>query len=362
MTVESLLPQQAALEAVPHAPRLPFSGWSFSMGSAYQFHSWRVFVIVCALPCVCSVVALTFMPESPRFLLEVTLVITDTQRSHVREHWEVSCVNSGRRVCLLGRCLFPFPLWSCGAFAFMETCFQQPACAKAVSRPESKWLVVQWGEHDLLFYTWKLYHPKVLFLIIDTSFELLCTQGYPSTLWVPIGRTKLAVNPISSGNARSWLRKSEGTSVHLTVCSHLLGWETWWSLDDSEVNSWHKHESPGSAWEGLHGEYGSSENPLPQGLEVFFGKGWAVNSFLSVPATPVFQFLTLRPKPATLLLYVLLPRYEMFPLVTKCILSGKTSPDWWNLDAWNLWEGRMVFKSLGVCTIQLGEKCFAQTF
>ncbi|XP_028604487.2 synaptic vesicle glycoprotein 2C isoform X3 [Podarcis muralis] len=46
-------------------------GWSFSMGSAYQFHSWRVFVIMCALPCVSAVVALTFMPESPRFLLEV---------------------------------------------------------------------------------------------------------------------------------------------------------------------------------------------------------------------------------------------------------------------------------------------------
>ncbi|XP_025028257.1 synaptic vesicle glycoprotein 2C isoform X4 [Python bivittatus] len=45
-------------------------GWSFSMGSAYQFHSWRVFVIMCALPCVSAVVALTFMPESPRFLLE----------------------------------------------------------------------------------------------------------------------------------------------------------------------------------------------------------------------------------------------------------------------------------------------------
>lgn len=41
------------------------------MGSAYQFHSWRVFVVVCALPCVCAVVALTFMPESPRFYLEV---------------------------------------------------------------------------------------------------------------------------------------------------------------------------------------------------------------------------------------------------------------------------------------------------
>uniref|UniRef100_A0A8C0Q1B7 Major facilitator superfamily (MFS) profile domain-containing protein n=1 Tax=Canis lupus familiaris TaxID=9615 RepID=A0A8C0Q1B7_CANLF len=34
---------------------IPHYGWSFSMGSAYQFHSWRVFVIVCALPCVSSV-------------------------------------------------------------------------------------------------------------------------------------------------------------------------------------------------------------------------------------------------------------------------------------------------------------------
>ncbi|XP_035291525.1 synaptic vesicle glycoprotein 2Ca [Anguilla anguilla] len=50
---------------------IPHYGWSFSMGSAYQFHSWRVFVVVCALPCVCAVVALTFIPESPRFYLEV---------------------------------------------------------------------------------------------------------------------------------------------------------------------------------------------------------------------------------------------------------------------------------------------------
>uniref|UniRef100_A0A4W4E8E9 Major facilitator superfamily (MFS) profile domain-containing protein n=1 Tax=Electrophorus electricus TaxID=8005 RepID=A0A4W4E8E9_ELEEL len=50
---------------------IPHYGWSFSMASAYHFHRWRVFVVVCALPCVFSVVALTFMPESPRFYLEV---------------------------------------------------------------------------------------------------------------------------------------------------------------------------------------------------------------------------------------------------------------------------------------------------
>uniref|UniRef100_A0A8C4NBM5 Major facilitator superfamily (MFS) profile domain-containing protein n=1 Tax=Eptatretus burgeri TaxID=7764 RepID=A0A8C4NBM5_EPTBU len=49
---------------------IPHYGWSFRMGSEYQFHSWRVFVIVCALPAVMAIVALTFIPESPRFLLE----------------------------------------------------------------------------------------------------------------------------------------------------------------------------------------------------------------------------------------------------------------------------------------------------
>lgn len=48
-----------------------FIGWSFQMGSAYQFHSWRVFVLVCAFPSVFAIGALTTMPESPRFFLEV---------------------------------------------------------------------------------------------------------------------------------------------------------------------------------------------------------------------------------------------------------------------------------------------------
>lgn len=42
------------------------------MGSAYQFHSWRVFVLVCAFPSVAAIAALNTMPESPRFFLEVS--------------------------------------------------------------------------------------------------------------------------------------------------------------------------------------------------------------------------------------------------------------------------------------------------
>lgn len=47
------------------------SGWGFSMGTEFQFHSWRVFVLVCALPAIAALIGLMFMPESPRFLLEV---------------------------------------------------------------------------------------------------------------------------------------------------------------------------------------------------------------------------------------------------------------------------------------------------
>ncbi|KAF3833942.1 hypothetical protein F7725_025146, partial [Dissostichus mawsoni] len=49
---------------------IPHYGWSFQMGSAYQFHSWRVFVLVCAFPAVAAIAALSAMPESPRFYLE----------------------------------------------------------------------------------------------------------------------------------------------------------------------------------------------------------------------------------------------------------------------------------------------------
>ncbi|XP_074487630.1 synaptic vesicle glycoprotein 2B-like isoform X1 [Sebastes fasciatus] len=49
---------------------IPRYGWGFSMGSEFQFHSWRVFVLAAALPAIASLIGLTFMPESPRFLLE----------------------------------------------------------------------------------------------------------------------------------------------------------------------------------------------------------------------------------------------------------------------------------------------------
>lgn len=62
-----------AVDAFNFVPASSHPGWSFQMGSAYQFHSWRVFVLVCAFPSVAAISALTTMPESPRFFLEVGL-------------------------------------------------------------------------------------------------------------------------------------------------------------------------------------------------------------------------------------------------------------------------------------------------
>lgn len=98
------------------------------MGSAYQFHSWRVFVIVCALPCVSSVVALTFMPESPRFLLEVSPLVTEAQMAHA--HWEGFPAVSRKAQLALWKAHSPFLPWNFAGFGFMETCFRQRGAQK----------------------------------------------------------------------------------------------------------------------------------------------------------------------------------------------------------------------------------------
>lgn len=80
------VPETGASLDLPCSPRLgsppPLAshwaclsaGWGFSMGTEFQYHSWRVFVLVCALPTLLSLTGLMFMPESPRFLLEVRFV------------------------------------------------------------------------------------------------------------------------------------------------------------------------------------------------------------------------------------------------------------------------------------------------
>ncbi|XP_058521365.1 synaptic vesicle glycoprotein 2B [Ochotona princeps] len=48
---------------------IPHYGWGYAMATHSHLHSWRVFIIVCVLPCALSLLALQLMPESPRLLL-----------------------------------------------------------------------------------------------------------------------------------------------------------------------------------------------------------------------------------------------------------------------------------------------------
>lgn len=48
-----------------------FPGWGFAIGTEIQIHSWRLFIFVCLFPALAALVGVIFMPESPRFLLEV---------------------------------------------------------------------------------------------------------------------------------------------------------------------------------------------------------------------------------------------------------------------------------------------------
>ncbi|KAJ8247508.1 hypothetical protein GJAV_G00247200 [Gymnothorax javanicus] len=63
---------------------IPHYGWGFSMGGEFQVHSWRVFVLVGALPAIGSLVGLMFMPESPRFLLEVMANVMSLASAELR--------------------------------------------------------------------------------------------------------------------------------------------------------------------------------------------------------------------------------------------------------------------------------------
>ncbi|KAK7913541.1 hypothetical protein WMY93_013752 [Mugilogobius chulae] len=44
---------------------IPHYGWGFAIGSEFQMHSWRLFILVCLFPALAALVGVVFMPESP---------------------------------------------------------------------------------------------------------------------------------------------------------------------------------------------------------------------------------------------------------------------------------------------------------
>jgi len=51
---------------------IPHTNWGVVQG-AFLFNSWRIFLVVSAVPVTLSVFLFIFFPESPRFLIEVSL-------------------------------------------------------------------------------------------------------------------------------------------------------------------------------------------------------------------------------------------------------------------------------------------------
>ena len=62
---------------------LIFLDMQFDIGQS-TFMSWRVFLLICALPLVVSMFGLLIMPESPRYLLQVYNIIIVVVVSFIR--------------------------------------------------------------------------------------------------------------------------------------------------------------------------------------------------------------------------------------------------------------------------------------
>lgn len=58
-------------------------------------HSWRLFILVCLLPALAALVGVVFMPESPRFLLEVRPADHSTERFLSEFSLQITAVTAG---------------------------------------------------------------------------------------------------------------------------------------------------------------------------------------------------------------------------------------------------------------------------
>ena len=50
------------------------SNMGFHNDDGFSYESWRIFVAFCTIPAATSVVTFLFLPESPKFLLEVSFL------------------------------------------------------------------------------------------------------------------------------------------------------------------------------------------------------------------------------------------------------------------------------------------------
>ncbi|NXU26028.1 SV2B protein, partial [Thalassarche chlororhynchos] len=167
---------------------IPHYGWGFSMGTKYHFHSWRVFVLVCSLPCIASLVALKFMPESPRFLLEIGkhdeawMILKQVHDTNMRAKGEpervftVSYIKTPKQVDEFIEIQSSTGTWYQRWLVRITTIFKQVwdnvlYCLTAQYRMNTLMLAVVWFTMALSYYGLIVWFPDMIRYLQEEAYE-----------------------------------------------------------------------------------------------------------------------------------------------------------------------------------------------
>ncbi|NXE19508.1 SV2B protein, partial [Ardeotis kori] len=167
---------------------IPHYGWGFSMGTKYHFHSWRVFVLVCSLPCIASLVALKFMPESPRFLLEIGkhdeawMILKQVHDTNMRAKGEpervftVSYIKTPKQVDEFIEIQSSTGTWYQRWLVRITTTFKQVwdnvlYCLTAQYRMNTLMLAVVWFTMALSYYGLIVWFPDMIRYLQEAAYE-----------------------------------------------------------------------------------------------------------------------------------------------------------------------------------------------
>ncbi|XP_010306025.2 synaptic vesicle glycoprotein 2B [Balearica regulorum gibbericeps] len=167
---------------------IPHYGWGFSMGTKYHFHSWRVFVLVCSLPCIASLVALKFMPESPRFLLEIGkhdeawMILKHVHDTNMRAKGEpervftVSYIKTPKQVDEFIEIQSSTGTWYQRWLVRIRTTFKQVwdnvlYCLTAQYRMNTLMLAVVWFTMALSYYGLIVWFPDMIRYLQEEAYE-----------------------------------------------------------------------------------------------------------------------------------------------------------------------------------------------
>ncbi|CAB1420826.1 unnamed protein product [Pleuronectes platessa] len=167
---------------------IPHYGWSFQMGSAYQFHSWRVFVLVCAFPSVAAIATLSVVPESPRFYLEngkhdegwmILKQVHDTNmraKGHPEKVFSVTTIKTVKQIDELTDTGTDTPVWKRYRLKIISLSQQIRQNILACFSPEYKrttfMLMAVWFTMSFSYYGLTVWFPDMIKYIQKQEYDL----------------------------------------------------------------------------------------------------------------------------------------------------------------------------------------------